>query len=565
MDKRDLSRVHSGIPKLAEYLEQGKLDRREFLRMTTLLGLSAGTAYALAGRITGDRAIPVARAQTPKKGGVARISMRVQPYDNPATYSWVQDSNVCRQANEYLTRTGTDNVTRPLLCEKWEASDDLKSWTLHLRRDVKWSNGDPFVAEHAVWNIQRWVDPKVGSSVLGLMKDFLLKEVPTAEKDEQGNPKMSSELWDANAIEKVDDHTIRLNGKTAQLAIPENLFHYPALILHPKDGGKWGPGALGTGAFELTEIEVGKKAVLRARKEYWGEGPYLDGIEFIDHGDDANASVNALDSGQVHGLFERSITLKPRIEKIKDVEIRSVATGQTAVARMQPIHKPFDDPRVRKAFRLALDTEKLLQIAHGGLGAPAEHHHVAPIHPEYAKLPFMKQDVAGAKKLLAEAGYPDGVTVDFFGKKDPDWEPIAMQAMAQMWKQAGITVNLKVLPSTQYWEIWDKETHPFAFTTWTHRPLGVMVLGLAYRTGVPWNESKFSNKKFDELLSKAEGTLDVEQRRAIMAEIETLMQEEGPIAQPLWRAVPQPFHKSLKGHAAHPTSYFFGEEWWLDA
>jgi peptide/nickel transport system substrate-binding protein len=119
MDKRDLSRVHSGIPKLAEYLEQGKLDRREFLRMTTLLGLSAGTAYALAGRITGDRAIPVARAQTPKKGGVARISMRVQPYDNPATYSWVQDSNVCRQANEYLTRTGTDNVTRPLLCEKW--------------------------------------------------------------------------------------------------------------------------------------------------------------------------------------------------------------------------------------------------------------------------------------------------------------------------------------------------------------------------------------------------------------------------------------------------------------
>jgi peptide/nickel transport system substrate-binding protein len=163
MDKRDLSRVHSGIPKLAEYLEQGKLDRREFLRMTTLLGLSAGTAYALAGRITGDRAIPVARAQTPKKGGVARISMRVQPYDNPATYSWVQDSNVCRQANEYLTRTGTDNVTRPLLCEKWEASDDLKSWTLHLRRDVKWSNGEPFVSDHAIWNIQRWVDPAVGS------------------------------------------------------------------------------------------------------------------------------------------------------------------------------------------------------------------------------------------------------------------------------------------------------------------------------------------------------------------------------------------------------------------
>ena len=79
-----------------------------------------------------------------------------------------------------------------------------------------------------------------------------------------------------------------------------------------------------------------------------------------------------------------------------------------------------------------------------------------------------------------------------------------------------------------------------------HRPLGVMVLGLAYRTGVPWNESFYSNKKFDELLGKAEGTLDVEQRRAIMAELETSRQEEGPIAQPLWRAVPQPFHRGAR-------------------
>ena len=61
-------------------------------------------------------------------------------------------------------------MTRPLLAEKWEASDDLKTWTLRLRKDVKWSNGDPFVADHAIWNIQRWLDPAVGSSVLGLMK-----------------------------------------------------------------------------------------------------------------------------------------------------------------------------------------------------------------------------------------------------------------------------------------------------------------------------------------------------------------------------------------------------------
>jgi len=65
-------------------------------------------------------------------------------------------------------------------------------------------------------------------------------------------------------------------------------------------------------------------------------------------------------------------------------------------------------------------------------------------------------------------------------------------------------------------------------------------------------------------LTKAEGTLDVEQRRSIMAQLEKIMQEEGPIAQPLWRAVPQPFNKHLKGQTAHPTSYFFCEQWWLE-
>ena len=86
------------------------------------------------------------------------------------------------------------------------------------------------------------------------------------------------------------------------------------------------------------------------------------------------------------------------------------------------------------------------------------------------------------------------------------------------------------MPGAQFWEVWDKV--PFGMTNWTHRPLGIMVLALAYRTGVPWNESNYSNTRFDALLSKAEGIVDVEERREVMAEIEALMQEDGPIIQP---------------------------------
>jgi peptide/nickel transport system substrate-binding protein len=556
----DLKRVHGALPELVEQMQSGAVDRREFLRTATLLGLSASAAYALAGME--DPAGKPAEAAT-MDGGVVRISMRVPALENPATFSWVYDSNSVRQVCDYLTRTGYDNITRPWLLEKWEASDDLKTWTLILKKGIKWSNGDELVADHAIWNIKRWLDPNVGSSVLGLMKGYLLVDVDTGKKDDKGNAVMSTKLWADNAIEKVDDHTIKLNCNAAQLAVPEHLFHYPALILHPAQEGKFGLEAFGTGAYKMVEYEVGKKVVLKRRDGYWGKKPAIETIEVIDNGDDPAAAVAAIASKQVDGMYEASTSQYAALRKLNHLQIYQVATGQTAVARMQPISDTWKDPKVRQAMRLALDTQKLLKIAYLGLGAPGEHHHVAPVHPEYYKLPFQKQDIAKAKKLLAEAGHPNGFDTEIFCKKDPDWEPTCVQAMAQMWKLAGVNVKINVLPSSQYWDIWDKPSAPFAFTSWTHRPLGVMVLGLAYRTGVPWNESKYSNPKFDELLSKAEGTLDVNKRKEVMKDIEQLMLDDGPICLPLWRAVFTFMDKKVKNYKAHPTSYIFCEEWSL--
>ncbi len=101
-------------------------------------------------------------------GGILRVGMEVQKMDDPATYSWTQMSNQTRHIAEYLAITGPDNITRPMLAESWEASDDLKTWTFHLRQDVVWHNGEPFVAEHVVWNFKRWLDPDLGSSNSGL-------------------------------------------------------------------------------------------------------------------------------------------------------------------------------------------------------------------------------------------------------------------------------------------------------------------------------------------------------------------------------------------------------------
>jgi len=552
------SREHPHIPTLKRQLAEREIDRREFLRAATLLGMSAGAAYAFVGEVTGEPWIAPALAQGAlPRGGTLRIGMRCQDLRSPHTYSWIESANSARQVLDYLTVTGVDNITRPWLVEKWEASPDLKTWTLRLRRDVKWHSGRAFTAEDAVWNLKRVLDPKTGSSVVGLMKGFILDEYDTGEKDDKGNPKKSTRLWDANAIQKVDDFTVRLNGKTPQIAVPEWLFHYPLLMLDPAENGEFKAGSNGTGAFQLVDNEVGRKQVLKARTSYWGGGPYLDAIEFIDLGDDPAAAVSAVAGKQVDGLYLADIVSLEPLQKLPHVKLYQVTTAYTATARVQPV-KPFDDKRVRQAMRHAIDSSAILQISHRGLGSPGEHHHVSPVHPEYAKLPPLPRDVAKARKLLAEAGYPSGIDVEITARPQPSWELIAVQAMVEQWKEAGIRVKINVIPSTQYWEVWTKV--PFGFTTWAHRPLGIMTLALAYRTGVPWNESKYSNREFDGLLTEAEGILDVNLRREVTARLEAILQDDGPIVQPVWRALFTFHDKRVQGFKMHPTGYIFGHE-----
>ncbi len=160
-------RLHPAVLDAATDLQKGKVNRREFLRLATLLGTSATVAYALAGCApppgapSGDSATsaPVAGAATGgiKRGGTWTSAMELQLIDHPARLSWLQGANVVRQVGEYLTETGSDNITRPYLLEKWEASDDVKTWTLHLRQDVTFNNGDKLTADDVIFTMNEWL------------------------------------------------------------------------------------------------------------------------------------------------------------------------------------------------------------------------------------------------------------------------------------------------------------------------------------------------------------------------------------------------------------------------
>jgi peptide/nickel transport system substrate-binding protein len=548
---------HPYLGTLKSLLAARRIDRRVFLRHATLLGLSGAAAYGLVEQLTGTAISQPAQASLPY-GGSLRIAMRVPDLSRPHSYAWIEPE-IARQVVPTLTKTGPDSITRPHLLESWEASDDLRSWTLRLRSDLRWRKGRSLTAEQVAWNLRRVLDSSTNSPALGLMAPYMLDLVDTGRFDDSGAPIRERGLWDANAIEVVDDRTLRLNTRLSQVAVPQHLQHGALGILDPEEDGVFGPGSNGLGAFELVEVEPGKRALLKAVNGHWAEqGPFLDTVQFIDLGDDAEAAIAALAGRQVDGIYRVELGQLDRLRAIEHVQLYETSSAMTAVARMKVAEPPFTDRRVRKAMRLAIDCERVRKAALGTHGLAGEHHHVCPVQQDYVELPSMVRDVEAARSLLAEAGFPHGLKCEILVKDDAGWELAAIEEMQAQWQEAGIKVRIRKVSWNLYWELWNKVA--FGFTNWAHDSLGTINLGLAYRGGAPWNESGYANPEFDRLLDLAEATLDLEARRKTMSEIEKLMQEDGPIVQPLWAPVFAAYDRRVKGVELYPSRSLFADE-----
>ncbi len=557
---------HPKVEEARDLMERGRLSRREFIRVAALVGVSAGTAYAMAGLPSpsfaaahGNMPFPDVDAGA-KKGGVLKVAMQIQKMEDPATYSWVEMSNQTRHILEHLAMTGPDNITRPMLAESWEASDDLTEWTFKLRPGVKWQNGDELVADHIKFNVERWTDPNLGSSNVGLSSiSALVEEVDSGEKNDDGSAKMVKKLRDG-AIEVVDSHTIKFNLAKPVLSFPEDMYNYPTAILHPSFQAPFSDNPIGTGAYALSELVVGEKCILKRAEnhDYWGGDVYLDEIQYYNF--DEDNQLTAFASGDVDAIYEFGIE-QMELAKALDGNIIAARTAQTLCCRFQITQEPFTDKRVRQAIVKAVDNAAVKALVYPEGGDPGENHHVAPVHPEYFPLPPLERDIEASKALLKEAGKENlEITIDV-GNTDGPWHQTVAEAIRDQVKDAGIKLNINVMPPSKYWEIWDKT--PFGATAWTHRPLGTMVLSLGYRTGVPWNETAYANPEWDAALDAAEATLDVEARRAKMEKVEKILQDDAVMVQPLFRPVYTIVAKKVNGYPAHPTQYHQFNKVWI--
>jgi peptide/nickel transport system substrate-binding protein len=430
-----------------------------------------------------------------------------------------------------LTRMTPEMKTEPDLAASWEASEDLKTWTFHLRKGVKFHNGRELVADDVVKSFERVLDPATGSSA---RSNFTMIEKVAA----------------------LDPATVRFDLAYGYGGFADILTDRQVKIVPADHIAELPTAPIGTGPFKFVSYTPGDRLVLTRNPDYFEPGlPKLEGVEerIIP---DMTVRIAALETGDLDYVWDLPPDQVDKLKANPKLKVENAPAASWDGAILNNEIPPFNDVRVRRALHLAVSKPDLIKIVLFGYGQPT-HSPIPPNDPFFdASIPFTKADPVAAKKLLAEAGYPQGVKVPMV---IPVGRPVRERlgiTIAQLAKPAGFDFDLQRVPYARYTaEISGKA--PIYIDGFFARPnIDTAVYPLYYSSG-SWNERLWHLKdpKIDEVLDKARVTGDPEQQKALYK----AFQREASEQQPGYIAYAADFivayRADLKDHKVHPMRW----------
>lgn len=398
-----------------------------------------------------------------------------------------------------LVRPDPQGAPSPSLATEWSANPTATEWTFKLRPGVKFHDGSTFDAADVVYSFSRIKDPKIDSPVRKV-------------------------LAVVDTVKAIDPATVKISLSNGHADLPMLLMDYRIRMIPDGSGDTIGKTGTGTGPFILKKLDPEGTTFLKANPDYWEGPPGVETIEIISM-PDIQARVQALLSGQIDMLRNVSAQQEALFKNNPKFKVQRVATGDWIGIAFRTDTEPFTDARVRKALRIVSDRQAMVELVLGPEGGI-----VACDHPVWTKdqyrAPFdCPPQVDEAKRLLAEAGYPDGIEIDIFTSDlRPHWINF-VQVYQQQAAQAGIKVKLVKAAADGYWsDVWMKKAA--AVTMWGQRPTD-QILNEAYQSEASWNETNWKNPTFDRKLAEARQQLDLEKRKALYHDLQKMLFEAG--------------------------------------
>ncbi|SEG33228.1 ABC transporter substrate-binding protein [Vibrio hangzhouensis] len=508
-------------------------------KITQALLLGAGMAVAATSFSTLAADVPAGTKLAAKQELVRGNGTEVASID-PHKTEGVPESHVIRDLLEGLVNQDADGNTIPGVAESWETTDNTK-FTFHLRKDAKWSNGDPVTAQDFVYSFKRAVDPNTASPYSWYLEMTTMEnaaDIIAGKKDKE-----------TLGVKALDDHTLVIQLEQAVPYFVKMMGHTTVKPVHQatveKFGDQWTKpeNFVGNGAFVLEKWVVNERIELVRSANYWdNDKTVINKVTFLPI-ENQVAEMNRFLSGEIQITNELPIEHFKRLKKDHSDSVDVKGNLCSYYYGFNNAKAPFDDVRVRKALSYTIDRNIVANAILGQGQKPAYFltpEITAGFNPElpaYGQL-SQKERIAEAKKLLAEAGFDKNNPLEFtlLYNTSENHKKIAT-AIQSMWKK---DLGVKVTLENQEWKTYldTRRQGNFDVTRagWCGDYNEASSFLSLMQSNNSSNDPKYNSKEYDALMAQAMAATSDAEREELYVKAEKLLAADMPIA-PIYQYV----------------------------